>query len=47
MLQEIEPVVFVNHALRVVGWLTLSDLSRRLLLDSEIVQNGLKDLTDT
>jgi CBS domain-containing protein len=32
---------------RVVGWLTLSDLSRRLLLDSEVVQNGLKDLTDT
>jgi CBS domain-containing protein len=32
---------------RVVGWLTLSDLSRRLLLDSEVVQNGLKALTDT
>ncbi len=31
---------------RVVGWLTLSDLSRRLLVDSEVVQNGLKDLTD-
>ena len=32
---------------RTVGWLTLSDLSRRLLVDSEVVQNGLKDLTDT
>ena len=32
---------------RVVGWLTLSDLSRRLLLDSEVVQNGLRDLTET
>lgn len=31
----------------VIGWLTLSDLSRRLLLDSGVVQNGLKDLTDT
>jgi CBS domain-containing protein len=32
---------------RIIGWLTLSDLSRRLLIDSEVVQNGLKDLTDT
>ena len=31
---------------RIVGWLSLSDLSRRLLIDSEVVQNGLKDLTD-
>lgn len=30
---------------RVIGWLTLSDLSRLLLVDSEIVQNGLKGLT--
>ncbi len=30
----------------VVGWLTLSDLSRRLLVDSQVVQNGLRDLTD-
>lgn len=31
---------------RVVGWLTLSDLSRRLLVESEVVQSGLQDLTD-
>jgi CBS domain-containing protein len=31
---------------RVVGWLTLSDVSRRLLVDSEVVQSGLKDLTE-
>jgi CBS domain-containing protein len=31
---------------RVAGWLTLSDLSRRLLLDSDVVQKGLKDLTE-
>jgi CBS domain-containing protein len=31
---------------RVVGWLTLSDLSRRLLVDSQVVQNGLQDLTE-
>jgi len=30
----------------VVGWLTLSDLSRRLLVDSQVVQNGLRDLTE-
>lgn len=30
----------------VVGWLTLSDLSRRLLVDSEVVQNGLKAITE-
>lgn len=31
---------------RVVGWLTLSDVSRRLLVDSEIIQKGLYDLTE-
>lgn len=30
----------------IIGWLTLSDVSRRLLVDSEVVQNGLRDLTD-
>ncbi len=32
---------------RVVGWLTLSDLSRRLLVDSQVVQKGLQDLTES
>jgi len=31
---------------QVVGWLTLSDVSRRLLVDSQVVQNGLRDLTE-
>ena len=31
---------------RVIGWLTLSDVSRRLLVDSEVVQSGLKDLVE-
>ena len=31
---------------RIVGWLTLSDLSRRLLVDSQVVPNGLQDLTE-
>jgi CBS domain-containing protein len=29
-----------------IGWLTLSDLSRHLLIESEIVQKGLEELTD-
>jgi CBS domain-containing protein len=37
----------VTEDQRVIGWLTLSDVSRRLLVDSEVVQNGLKGLTDT
>jgi hypothetical protein len=36
----------VEEGTGVVGWLTLSDVSRRLLVESEIVQNGLRDLTD-
>ena len=31
---------------RVVGWITLSDLSRRLLLDSEILQGALREITE-
>lgn len=30
-----------------IGWLTLSDLSRHLLIESEIVQRGLEGLTET
>jgi CBS domain-containing protein len=29
---------------RVVGWLTLSDLARRLLVDSTVVQAGLQEI---
>ena len=32
---------------KVVGWITLSDLSRHLLVESEVVQNALKEITDT
>jgi CBS domain-containing protein len=31
---------------RVVGWVTLADLSRRLLLDSEAVQQVLREATE-
>ena len=37
----------VDAARRVVGWLTLSDLSRRLLVESQVVQNGLRELIDS
>jgi CBS domain-containing protein len=36
----------VVEADRVVGWLTLSDLARRLLVDSEVVQSGLKEIVE-
>ena len=38
------PVVDENE--RVVGWLTLSDLSRQLLVGSDVVQDALRELTD-
>ena len=31
---------------RVTGWITLSDLSRRLLLDTEAMQGALRQLTE-
>jgi hypothetical protein len=36
----------MDDASRVVGWLTLSDLSRRLLVESAVVQTALHELTD-
>ncbi len=30
---------------KVVGWVTLADLSRKLLLDSEVVQSGLAEIS--
>ena len=31
---------------RVVGWITLADLSRRLLLDSRVMQEALQELSE-
>jgi CBS domain-containing protein len=31
---------------RVVGWLTLSDVARRLLVDSAVLQSGLKEIVE-
>ena len=36
----------LDEAQHVIGWLTLSDLSRHLLVRSEVVQNALRDITD-
>jgi CBS domain-containing protein len=44
--QNVRRLPVLDDAERVVGWLTLSDLSRRLLVESEVVQSALHDLTD-
>ena len=45
--QNVRRVPVVDDANRVVGWITLSDLSRHLLVESEVVQTALKEMTDT
>ena len=44
--QNLRRLPVVDEAQRVIGWLTLSDLSRHLLVQSEAVQNALKDVTE-
>ena len=44
--QNIRRLPVLDDAQRVIGWLTLSDLSRQLLVRSEVVQNALSELTD-
>jgi len=44
--QNLRRLPVVDEAERVIGWLTLSDLSRHLLVGSEVVQTALHDLTD-
>ena len=34
-----------NEGGKVVGWVTLADLSRKLLLDSRVVQDGLAEIS--
>ena len=45
--QNVRRLPVVDDANRVVGWITLSDLSRHLLVESEVVQDALKEMTDT
>ena len=44
--QNLRRVPVVDDGGRVVGWLTLSDLSRRLLVDNEVVQTALHEVTE-
>ena len=44
--QNIRRLPVLDDAQRVVGWLTLSDLSRHLLVEGEALQNALRDLTE-
>lgn len=44
--QSIRRLPVVDDAGHVTGWLTLSDISRRLLVDSDLVQQALRDITD-
>jgi len=42
--QNVRRLPVVNEAQRVVGWLTLSDISRHLLVESEVVQRALSQI---
>jgi CBS domain-containing protein len=44
--QNIRRLAVLDDAQRVIGWLTLSDLSRKLLVETEVVQTALRDLTE-
>ena len=44
--QNVRRLPVLDEAQRVVGWLTLSDLSRHLLVQSEVVQGALREITD-
>ena len=44
--QNVRRLPVMDDAERVVGWITLSDLSRHLLVKSEVVQGALKELTE-
>ena len=45
--QNVRRLPVVDEAQRVIGWLTLSDLSRHLLVESEVVQNALTQIAKT
>jgi CBS domain-containing protein len=45
--QNIRRLPVLDEASHVVGWITLSDLSRHLLVANEVVQKALREITDT
>ena len=44
--QNLRRVPVLDDGGRVVGWLTLSDLSRRLLVENQVVQTALHEVTE-
>jgi CBS domain-containing protein len=44
--QNVRRLPVIDDAQHVAGWITLSDLSRHLLVESGTVQNALKEMTD-
>jgi CBS domain-containing protein len=44
--QNVRRLPVLDDAQRVTGWITLSDLSRHLLVESEVVQGALTEITD-
>jgi CBS domain-containing protein len=44
--QNVRRLPVLDDAQRVIGWITLSDLSRHLLVESEVVQRALRGITD-
>lgn len=44
--QNVRRLPVLDEAQRVVGWITLSDLSRHLLVGSNTLQNALRELTE-
>src|SRR5688572_14707222 len=45
--QNVRRLPVLDEAQRVVGWITLSDLSRHLLVESTVMQTALREITDT
>jgi CBS domain-containing protein len=44
--QNVRRLPVFDDAQRVIGWITLSDLSRHLLVQSDVVQSALRGITD-
>src|SRR5215210_6777320 len=44
--QNVRRLPVLDDAQHVTGWITLSDLSRHLLVESEVVQGALTEITD-
>jgi CBS domain-containing protein len=45
--QNVRRLPVLDEAQRVIGWITLSDLSRHLLVESELMQGVLRGITDS